>query len=118
MGRHLARIGQLTIPNGQSDSPGISTLDPLARPGVGSSVGLLIAAPATLPETITVEILPFGSATWRTLQSAGADVTIAAGKAVVIAPTPFADLRLHSGVAVAGDRTFDIDSQIDAGAFV
>lgn len=113
MARHVARIGSLTIPAGQTASPGLSTLQ-FSKVGVGTAAGLLISGPSTLPESVVVQILPSGSAVWRTLQSGGADVAVGAGKAVVISPTPFFDLRLLASAAVAADRTFDIDVQIDA----
>lgn len=112
MARHVARIGQLTIPAGGTASPALSTLQ-FSRAGVGSAVGILIAAPATLPESVSVQVLPAGSSEWRVLQSGGVDVTVAAGKAIVLSPAPFNDIRLLAGAAVAADRTFDVDAQMD-----
>lgn len=111
MARHPARIGTLSIPNGGTDSPALSTL---SKSGYGAAIGLLIGGPAALTGTVTVQVQNAGDATWRTLQSGGADVAIAATKAIVISPTVFADLRLHSSGAEGAQRDFVIDSQIDA----
>jgi len=114
MARHIARIGTLRISNGGTNSPALTSLGAVGRVGLGAATGLTIYAPATLTGTVTIEVLPYGDATWRTLQSGGADVTIAATKAVVISPPAFADLRLHSSGAEGADRDFFVDSQIDA----
>jgi hypothetical protein len=81
---------------------------------LGQATGITIYAPAALTGTITIEVQPYGDATWRTLQSGGADITLAATKAVVISPPAFADLRLHSSGAEGADRDFFIDAQLDA----
>lgn len=109
--RHNARIGTLRVSNGGTASPGITSLQ-FGRSGLGMSVGITIYAPAALPEATVVQVLPHGSAVWRNLQSGGVDVAVAAGKAVVISPLPFSDLRLLAAV-VAADRDFDIDGQIE-----
>lgn len=111
--RHNARVGTLRISNGGTDSPAISTLGAFGRVGLGAAIGISINAPAALTAVVTVQVLPYGDATWRTLQSGGADVTVAAGKTVVISPPAFADMRLHSAGAEGADRDFFIDAQID-----
>lgn len=77
------------------------------------AAGIVIYGPAALTAAVTVQVLPFGDATWRTLQSGGVDVAVGAGKAVVISPPAFADLRLHSAGAEGADRDFFVDAQED-----
>lgn len=111
MGRHNARVGTLTIAGSATDSQALSTLQ-FGKAGLGAAVGITIYAPAAVPGVITVQVLPYGDTVWRTLQSGGADVTIAAAKAVVISPPPFGDLRLHTATAGA-EAVFFVDAQID-----
>lgn len=111
--RHNARVGTLTIASGQTDSAAITSLGALGRVGLGNAAGISIHGPAALTGTVTVQVQPAGDSTWRTLQSGGVDVTIAAGKTIVISPPAFADLRLHSGSAEGANRDFLIDSQQD-----
>ena len=72
---------------------------------------LCIFAPATLPETVTVEVAPGPSpqaADFRALQSDGADITLTAGKATVITAVAFQSLRLVADAGVGADRTFQV----------
>jgi hypothetical protein len=70
-------------------------------------ISLLFLAPTTLPETITIQLTDATGGTFRTLQTGGADITIGAGKAVVVTDLPGgAILRLHAGVGVAAQRDF------------
>lgn len=112
MARHNARIGTLRILNGAANSPALTSLQ-FGRVGLGMAAGITIYGPAAVDGVITVEVLPYGDSTWRTLQSGGTDVTIAAGKAVVISPPAFADLRLHGSVNQTADRDFFVDGQMD-----
>ena len=66
---------------------------------------IAIVAPATLTGVVTVHVSLDGS-TFVALQSAGADVTIAAGKAVVLSPFPFSHIRFVSSQAEGATRSF------------
>lgn len=90
----------VTILSGTQNSPEIRTPEHFDMMG--------IAAPAALPETVTVEIAERSEGTFNTLQSGGVDITIAAGKAIVLTQMPYSVFRLHAGVAVAADRTFRV----------
>jgi filamentous hemagglutinin family protein len=99
------RKSTLSILNGQTDSPILDLTEAKARYGVH----LTIIAPGTLPEAITVQVTDGAAGTiFGTLQSSGADITIAAAKAVVIGKLVAGGLRLHAGVAVAAQRDFII----------
>lgn len=107
--KDLLQLPDLVIANGQTTSDVISG-DLLAD---FSSV--LIAAPSTLPETVGVSVADRdpddGAVAYRTLQSGGSDVTVGAGKAVIIGVDgrlPVMGLRLTAGGAVAAARTFKV----------
>jgi hypothetical protein len=78
---------------------------------------MIIYAPATLPETVTVKVAGKDSETnvtnMKSLYVSGADITIPAGKAVVIPSSSFGSLALSSGSNVAADRVFDVYCQED-----
>ena len=103
-------LNSLTIPIGQQDSGVID----FRSAGYQGIQGLLIVAPATLAETITVEVATDPNSTFVTLQSAGTDVAIAATKGVVIDPLrSIGALKLHASVAVTGaDRVFELSAGI------
>jgi hypothetical protein len=74
-----------------------------------------LVAPATLTGTITLATIDdpasdeTNDANWRTVESPpGTDITIAAGKAVVLTALPFIAFRLESDGTEAGDRTFRV----------
>jgi hypothetical protein len=83
------------------------------RVSLAGSLAITIYAPAALTGTVNVQVQPVGSSSWMTLQSAGSDIVVGAGKAVVINPVAFGDLRLASSAAEAADRAFAIDVEID-----
>lgn len=66
-----------------------------------------IIAPATLPETVSVQVAIDDSG-WATLKTGSSDVQLEAGKATIILNGGFTALRLLSGSGVAADRTFTI----------
>ena len=73
---------------------------------------LAIHGPATLTGTITLQAaddLVLGS--YTTVQSGGSDVTVVAGKVVVITDVPFGTLRLQSGASEGGERTFVVTGE-------
>lgn len=69
--------------------------------------GFVIGGPATLPETITVEV-SFDNSTFYTLQSSGNDVEISAGDAVPITFLGWKYMKLVAGSAVGSDRDFEV----------
>jgi hypothetical protein len=72
---------------------------------------ITVMAPATLTGTVKPEV--YNGSTWTTLQDAGADVTIPAGKATVLPRFTAQDLRFVSGGAEAADRDFVVSIQED-----
>lgn len=112
---HTARF-RLTIANGGTDSPALSSLISKgnARSTLGNSEAITISAPAALTGAVTVQVSPaYGSGNWKTLRQDGADVAVAAGAAVTINEVAFEDIRLHSAGAEAAARDFDIVCQIN-----
>lgn len=100
------RAQTLTITSGTDASPAMDLGGQAAR----RIFALLIMAPLTLPDTVTVQVAPRGSSTWRTLQSNGNDVTLAAAKATPITSISSSQLRLKASANVAADRVFDIEA--------
>ncbi len=114
MARHLHRFGTLTIASGQTQSQAYAV-----QSALGSLIDLLVFAPATLPETVRVQVAPIAApqaADWKDLQVGvpGANMTIAAGVAQMVPAGGMAAIRLVSGVAVAADRVFTLNAQMDA----
>jgi len=97
----MATRATLTIANGGTTS---NILDALP---VAPAMSLVIMAPATLPETVKVQVAPDTNGTFRDLQSNGSDVVLAAGKATPIITLSGVAIRLSSG-ATAGQRDFDV----------
>lgn len=69
---------------------------------------LTIGAPATLAETVTVEVDQDGSGTFRDLYSGDAAVTVPAGATRIVDASSFEAVRLVSSSAVAADRAFSV----------
>lgn len=101
----------LSIPNGGTDSPALSTVVP--------SIGVLqtilqmvrswaISAPAALTAAITVQVAStVGGVDWVTLQYLGTDFGIAAGKQNILPSSGgFKDMRIHSAGAEGAQRDF------------
>lgn len=99
-------VATLTIPNTQTASNEISSVQ---FNGVRS---LLIVSPGTLPETVTLQSADVDAATGTTFGAVqsppGTDITVGAGKRVVLTEIPFPRFRLNAGVGVAADRVFQI----------
>jgi hypothetical protein len=89
----------LTIANGETNSSELR---------VSQRTALAIFSPGTLPETVTIEVAPVLGGTFVPLQSAGADITIPAGKATEITLLHAGALRLTAGEAVGGARAFRV----------
>jgi len=81
----------------------------------GQNIDYTIYAPATLPETVTVQMSPVNSPAagdWVDIQKDGTDVTLTAGKGTLFSGMCKA-LRLSSG-ATAAERTFRLIGQVEA----
>lgn len=117
MGQHMFALPDLVIPNGTALSnvltaTGAPTAPNMATDGAGfrDADSISIAAPATLPEATTVQVSmdESGAEGWHNLVRGGADVTIAAGKAVTVELISFKAIRLSAGGNVAAQRTFKV----------
>ena len=97
----------LTIPAGQTTSNVARAWETY-----GNSAGLIIQSPATLPETVTIQVSNDNGASWGAFQDGSplADVTTpAAGKAAVYDRLAIAQqFRLVAGAAAGGNRVFSI----------
>lgn len=82
--------------------------------GLDDAWGLTIYAPATLTSTaVGVFVEPTDTGTsFFALQSGGVDVVFAAGKATVISPVPFRQIRVVTTAAEGSARTFVITKAI------
>lgn len=96
------RTRTLKILNGQSLSDVLDLRIDTQR----SRYLLTVIDPATLPETVTVQVSHRPDGAFVALQRSGADVTLPAGKAVTISDLNVGALRLSSGTNVAADRVF------------
>lgn len=78
------------------------------------SWALTIYCPTTLTSTsVLIEVEPTDTGTnFATLQSGGSDVVMTAGKATVISPVPFMQMRVVCGSAEGSDRTFRVTKTI------
>jgi hypothetical protein len=95
----------LTFSTASTTSNAIGILD--------DSWGLTLYSPSALTGTITVQVEPTDTGTnFVDLQSGGVDVTLPAGKATVINPIPFRQLRLITGTTEAAARTFTVTKSI------
>lgn len=117
MPRHRIWLPNLVIANGQVASNEISlTAGINTKVALGTLVDLIIYSPATLPETVSVQIAPIeapGAGDWSVVYVGGSDVTLPAGRAIVVPVGAAAALRLLAGAAVGADRTFKARGQVD-----
>lgn len=105
MGYYTVDLPSLTIANGGTTSGALG--------GFTDARSVVLYAPSALTGTVTIQIEPSASGTsWVDLSSAGSDVTIAAGNAVVLEPLGFRQIRLSSSAAEAAARTFTVTMQI------
>lgn len=105
MSNHVVQLADVTISSGQTASSAVA-----AGTGYKRAKYLVIGAPATLPEVITVTISLDDGVTYHTLQSGGSDIVIGAGKAVVILAQGWTHMKINAGGAVGGDRTFKVNA--------
>ena len=99
-------LPNLVIPSSQA-SNAVGLLD--------DAWGLTIYAPAAITSTsgVAVQIEPTETGTnFLTLQSGGADVYVVQGRATVISPVPFKQIRMLSSVTEATDRIFTLTKAI------
>lgn len=116
MSRHIQKLGTLTIANGGTNSGALLAGNVATQ--FGSNVDMVIFAPAALTGTVTMQIAPLESPSagdWKTAYLGGADVTIPAGKAVVVPVVAFKNMRLVSSGAEGADRNFEVFAQVDVG---
>jgi len=85
-----------------------------AKVALDHAVNITVQAPAALTGTAKPEISVDGT-NFVTLQSAGADVTIPAGKATVLPPFTARDFRIVSGSAEGAARSFLVHIQEEIG---
>lgn len=95
----------LTILSGQNVS---SDIIDMTRLGRRLKLSVTIFAPATLPETITLEVAPSVSGTFTGHTSGGGDIAVAAGKSLTVTDVVAGAIRLKSASNVAGDRVFQL----------
>ncbi len=88
----------LTIASGETESAALH---------VGGRNTIVIGAPATLPETVTLHTSLDGT-TYQEHQSNGIDITIGAGKNVSVHPLTVHSIKLVAGGAVAAARAFTV----------
>lgn len=118
MAKHLHDLGTLSILNGQTVSNALSGAG-VVQATLGSLASMVIFTPATLPETVNVEVAPILSPSagdWKRLQwQPGTDLVLAAAKAVNIPLTAgFRAFRLVAQGAVAAQRDFRVVGQVES----
>lgn len=96
----------LTIASGDSTS---NTLK-----DVGDAYAITIFTPTVMTATgVTIGVEPTSSGTnFVTLQSGGSDVVLPAGRATVICPPAFKQLKIQSSSAEGAARVFSLTSHI------
>lgn len=101
-------MGTLTIPNGTAVS---NAIDAYAYNG---ALAIAILAPATLTNTVSVEAADSDTApNYRTVQSPpGTDLTVPAGKCIVVTAFPWPGFRLKSAANEGAARDFIVYAQM------
>lgn len=100
MSFNYVRLPNLTITNGNSTSNAVWPTD--------DAYGIGLISPPTLTSSVAyveVEMTDTGVNFVR-LQSGGADITLAASKAIVMTPFPYKQFRVTTTAVEGGDRTF------------
>jgi hypothetical protein len=96
-------VQTLSIPNAGTDSPELNLAGDINR----GPIIIEILAPAVVTGTITIQVSNVSGGTFRTLTTGGADVAIAAAKAVIVTDLPATGvLRIHSSATEAAQRDF------------
>ena len=92
----------LTIANGQT----VSDVLDLGGLGARRVFSITFRSPATLPETVTLEVAESATGTFEPYQSGGADIVLAVGESTPVTDVIGGALRLVAGAAVGGNRVF------------
>lgn len=92
----------VTIASGQTVSGVLS----LHGASGAKALTLNIISPATLPETVNIELGNAVAGNYGRLQSGAVDIALAAGKATILDSIVSITLRLVATGAVAADRAF------------
>lgn len=99
----------LSILNGQT----VSNRNVNTALETDDATSLLILCPTTLPEAITIAISADGGTTFPyTLQNNGADIVLAAAKAIAVTIPLGMIWQLKAGGAVAAQRDFNLQKEI------
>lgn len=111
----------LSILIGQSNGVALGTVLTAGQLKIffGTSDNIIIYAPAALTGVVSLQYSPVenpAAGDWKTVQVNGADVTIAAGKAVSIHGVAAKDLRLQSAGVEAAQRDFVLSTLINTHA--
>lgn len=106
----------LSIPNGGTDSPALSSLLSSGAMAllVAGARRLNVLAPAALTAAVTVQgTNTVGGSDWSTMQDRGADVAVGAGKLAACDFEGIKDIRIHSAGAEAAQRDFIVTVQVE-----
>lgn len=118
MARHNGVIGTLTIALNGTDSTELTASTTRNKIALGTIVDWVIFAPAALTGTVTVQVSSLdtpGASDWRALQvQSGTDVTVPAGKALIVPCAGARALRVVSSVAEGAERAFVVTGQYEA----
>ncbi len=119
MARHVQLIGTISIANGTASSGALGSAVGVRNPSTafGPNVDYIIYAPASLTNTINVQVAPVegpSAGDWKNLSIGGAVVTLAAGTATVVAGAAFKNLRVATASGnEAAQRDFIVLAQVD-----
>ena len=101
MAYHTVNLPSIVLTTSGSPSTGNALTD------LTDIYAISIIGPATLTGTVSIQVEPTSSGTtYATLQSGGVDVTVAAARAIVIAPFPYKQITLVSTATEDSPRTF------------
>lgn len=116
MAAHNVTRFVLSIPNGGTDSPYVSSLFSAGQLKAlfGSLVQMIVYTPAALTGTVTMQIRSLeATGTPVTLQVVpGTDTAFAAAKGVVVNAGAFRDFRIRSSAAEGAQRDFEVVCQV------
>lgn len=106
MSGQVVVLDDLVVASGQTASNSL-----LAGRDYRDADSITLFGPAVLAEVATVQVGPDEDTggVWSALSRGGADVTVAAGKAVTIELPSFRRVRINLGGAAAADRTFGVN---------
>ena len=97
----VTALPSIVIVSGSSNGNAVASID--------DAFAITIFSPSALTNTITVDVEPSTTgSSFVTLQSGGSDVAIPAGKATLLSPSGFRQLRLVASGSEAASRTFSL----------